>query len=181
MPPFSSSMRANHVLLNNYSTSQTSIGWHNLLKGRISKEWSKLWTRAMVLQNAKACEQAYIKALWNHIYRLWIFRNKEDHKNDNRAVAEYKQRVLDDKLRDHYVKFALGELPLNPQQPHHFDIKLDQLLLLSYDIRNARLISADLYISRAAAFADPARGSEAHYILQNIAGRPPPPDANTRQ
>jgi hypothetical protein len=43
-------------------------------------------------------ERVVIKALWNHIYKLWIFRNNEDHKNDNRDVAEYKQKELDENI-----------------------------------------------------------------------------------
>jgi hypothetical protein len=89
-PPFGSSLRANQILLNNDAASQTCTGWHNALKGRISCEWSKIWTKAMVAQAAKTCECAILQALWNHTYRSWIFRNNKDHKNDNRAVAEYK-------------------------------------------------------------------------------------------
>jgi hypothetical protein len=51
-PPFGSALRANHVLLNNDVASQTSIGWHNLMKGRISKEWSNIWSKAIVPQLA---------------------------------------------------------------------------------------------------------------------------------
>jgi hypothetical protein len=56
-----------------------------------------------------------IRALWNHSYRLWIFRN-EDHKNDNRAVAEYKQKELDANIGQLYSSFASNALPLNPLQ-----------------------------------------------------------------
>jgi hypothetical protein len=144
---------------------------------------------AMVTQNVKACERALIKSLWNRTYILWIFGNKEHRKNDNHAVAEYrkndnhsvaeyKQWALHDKLRDHYNKFALGDLPLNPLQSHHFDIQLDHILLLSYDTRKSLLISADLYISRTMAFDNLARRSEAQYILQNTTG---PRDVNMGQ
>jgi hypothetical protein len=47
-PPFGLSLRANHILLNNAAASQVIIGWHNLRKGRISKEWSKLWSKQWV-------------------------------------------------------------------------------------------------------------------------------------
>jgi hypothetical protein len=46
-PPFGASLHVNHIILNNAAASQTSIGWHNLLKRCISKEWSKLWAKAM--------------------------------------------------------------------------------------------------------------------------------------
>jgi hypothetical protein len=65
------------------------------MKGRISKEWAKFWDKAIGPQLAITCERAIIKALWNHSY---IFRNNEDHKNDNRAVVEYKQKEQDDKI-----------------------------------------------------------------------------------
>jgi hypothetical protein len=84
-PHFGTSLCSNHILLNNAAASQTSIGWHNLRKGRICKEWAK----AMGPQLAIICEFATLKALWNHSYRLWVFRNNEDHKNYNRAIVEY--------------------------------------------------------------------------------------------
>jgi hypothetical protein len=68
------------------------------MKGRIPKEWSKLWSKAMGPQLAKTCKRAMIHTLWNKAYILWLFRNNEDHKNDKWAVAEYKQKELDEKL-----------------------------------------------------------------------------------
>jgi hypothetical protein len=122
---------------------------------------------------ATSCERALFKALWNHTYRLWIFLNNEDHKNDNRAVAEYKQKELVTKIGHLYSTFALNDLPLNPLQCSHFDTQQEQLLLLSYDIRQAWLRSADLYLSRAPAYDDLAHGSHAQFILHNTTGRPP--------
>jgi hypothetical protein len=119
------------------------------------------------------CERAFIKALWNHTYILWIFRNNEDHKNENRAVAEYNQKELDTKIGHLNSSFALDDIPLNPLQLSHFDIPQEQLLLLSYDIRCAWLRSADLYLSRAIAHDDLAHGSQAKFILQNTSGRLP--------
>jgi hypothetical protein len=178
-PPFGSSLRANHVLLNNAAASQTSIGWHNLMKGGISKEWSTLWSKAMGAHLASTCERAMIRALWNHSYCLWIFRNNEDNKNDNRAIAEYKQRELDDNIAQLNTLFATSSLPINPLQASHFDIQQEQLLLLSYDIRRAWLRYVDSYISRATARGNLTRGTHAQFILQHTSGRPT--DPSTRQ
>jgi hypothetical protein len=112
--PFGASLRSNNILLNNAAESQTSIGWNKLLKGRISKEWSKFWAKAMGPQLATTCERAMLKSLWNQSYILLIFRNNEDHKNDNHAVAEYKQKELDDKIGHLYSAFSLNDLPINP-------------------------------------------------------------------
>jgi hypothetical protein len=94
-PPFGPSLRANHVLLNNAADTQSHIGWPNFLKGRISNKWAKLWTKTMGSLTAKACDRALIQSLWGHTYRLWIFRNNEDHKNDTQSVAQHKQQALD--------------------------------------------------------------------------------------
>jgi hypothetical protein len=119
----------------------------------------------MVTQLATTRERAMIKSLWNHSYSLWIFRNNEDHKNDNRVVAEYKQKELDNKIGHLYSAFALNDLHLNPLQRSHFDIQQEQLLLLSYDFRRAWLHSADLYLRCAIAhYQFNAWANRAHYI-----------------
>jgi hypothetical protein len=171
-PSFGPSLRACHVLLNNATAKQTRIGWHNFLKGRISIEWAKLWIKAMGSKMVRTCECVLSKALWDHIYRLWIFGNNEDHKNENRTVAQYKQQALDIKITQQCDTFNTCDLPLNPLR-HHFDIPQDQLILLYHDIRCAWLRSADLYISRATAHNDLARGSHAQHILRHTIGRPP--------
>jgi hypothetical protein len=121
-PPFGPSLRAKHVLLNNAAASQTRIGWHNFLKGRISKEWAKLWTKSMGSQTVKSRECALMQALWYHTYRLRISRNDEDHNNDNRAVAQYTQQALDTKITQQYNTFYSCDRPLSPLQQSHFDI-----------------------------------------------------------
>jgi hypothetical protein len=113
-------------------------------------------------------------ALWNHSHRLWIFRNNEDRKNDNRDVAKYKQKQLDDMIGRLYSTFALNDLPIKPLQRSYFDIQQEPLLLVSYDIRRAWLRSAGLYLSRATAHDDLSHGSHAQlFILCHTAGRPP--------
>jgi hypothetical protein len=173
-PPFAPSLRVNHILLNNAPVNQMKIGWPKFLKGQISNEWVKLWTKSMGSQTAKSCESALVHALWDHTsYHLWIFRNSEDHKNDNRAVAQYKQQSLDSKISHQYNTFYTNKLPLNPLQQSHFCISQDQLLLLYYDIPRTWLRSADLHIIRSTARNDLARGSHAQHILHYTSGRPP--------
>jgi hypothetical protein len=172
-PPLGPSLRANHAILNNAAATQSHIGWSNFLKGRLSNEWAKLWIKYMGLPMAKACERALIQALLDHIYRLWSVHNTEDHKNDNRAVSQYKQQALHINIAQQYSVFQTRNLPLNLLQQSHFDIPQEELLLLSYDIRHAWLRSEDLYISRATAHDLLARVSHAQHILHFTSGRRP--------
>jgi hypothetical protein len=82
-------------------------------------------------QTLKAGERALVQALWDHTYRLWIFRNKKDHKNDNRSIAQYKQQARDSKISQQYNTFHTNDLVLNHLQQSHFDIPQEELLLLS--------------------------------------------------
>jgi hypothetical protein len=132
--PFGPSLRANHALLNNAAETQTGIGWHESLKGQISREWAKLLTKSLGYQTAKVCKQARIQSLWDHTYRLWIFRNNEDHKNDNHIIAQYKQQAPIISIVQQYHTFNTCNIPLNPLQQNHFDIPKYQLLILSYGI-----------------------------------------------
>jgi hypothetical protein len=152
---------------------QSHNGWPNFLKSRLSKEWAKLWIKSMGLPMVKACERALIQALWDLTYRVWSFRNTEDHKNGNRSVAQYKQQALDIKISQQYRVFQTHNLPLNLLQQSHFDIPQDELLLLSYDIRRAWLRSAYLYISRATAHDILSRGYHTQQILHFTYGCPP--------
>jgi hypothetical protein len=64
-------------------------------------------------QTAKSYKRALVQALWDHTYQLWIFRNNEDHKNDNRAIAQYKQQSLDVRIAQQYDTFQNTDLPFN--------------------------------------------------------------------
>jgi hypothetical protein len=92
LPPLTHPYLPNHAFFNNAAATQSHIGWPNFLKGHISNEWANLWTKYMRLPKANTCECALIQALWDHKYRLWMFHTNEDHKNDNRGVAQYKNR-----------------------------------------------------------------------------------------
>jgi hypothetical protein len=154
------------------------IGWPFFLKGRISNKWAKLWTKSMGAQTVKACERALIQALWDHTYRLWTFRNNEDHKQDNHNIAQFKQ-ALGIQIAQQYHTFQHNDLPINVIQKNHFNISQEELLLLSYDIHRAWLRSTDLYISRDAAHNDLSHGTHAKHILHNTSRRPP--DTQVRQ
>jgi hypothetical protein len=101
------------------------------------------------------------------------FRINKDHKNDNRAFAQYKQQTLDTKISQHYNTFYTDNLPLNPLKQIQCDIPQDQLLLLSYDIRCAWLRSGNLYISRPTIHNYLARGFHAQHVLYYTSGPPP--------
>jgi hypothetical protein len=113
-----------------------------------------------------------IYSLWKHYLQSWEFRNDESHKDEVRSVAEYKQQTLDDKICE-----ACQQKDTLLLQEKIFEIQIDEVLLVSYNIRKAWLQYASLYLQRAASHEMLARGSENSFLLHFTAGRPP--DANT--
>jgi hypothetical protein len=61
-------------------------------------------------------------------------------------VAEYKQHALDDNIREARRQKETLLHPMNPLQEKVFEIQIDELLLMSYNIRKALLQSASLYL-----------------------------------
>jgi hypothetical protein len=74
-------------------------------------------------------------------------------------VAEYKQHALDDNTRESYRQKDTLLHPMNPLQEKIFEIQIDELLRMSYNIQKAWLQSSSLYLQRFAASEMLARGS----------------------
>jgi hypothetical protein len=86
-----------------------------------------------------------ITALWKNSLQLWEFRIDEAHKDELRSVAEYKQHSLDEKIPEAYQQKYTLLHPINTLQEKLFEIQIEKLLLMSYNICKAWLQSATLY------------------------------------
>jgi hypothetical protein len=74
-------------------------------------------------------------SLWKHSLQLCEFRNDKSQKDEVRYVAEYKQHALDDKICEAYHKKYTLLHPMNPLQEQLFDIQIDELPIMPYNIR----------------------------------------------
>jgi hypothetical protein len=59
------------------------------------------------------------------------------HKDETRSVAEYKHQALDEKINEAYHQKDNLSHPINPLQEKLFDIPVDELLGMCYNIRQA--------------------------------------------
>jgi hypothetical protein len=158
--PFPRTLQPRDILLNDAFAAQSKIGWGNFLKGIITQKWSKLLRPKRKQDMREAYEQSLIKAIWQHSVRQWDFINEESQKDETRSVAEYKQHAPCKYIRTTYQdKYNLAH-PLNPLQEQQFQILIDDLLLMSYNIRKAWLRSSEIYILRAKAHHALYRGTE---------------------
>jgi hypothetical protein len=173
VPPLNGSFIPRTILLNDTFASQSQIGWRNFLKGHISRKWGLLLATKRTTDITEAFERSMITSLWKHSQQLWEFRNDESQKGEVRSVAEYKQYALDDKIREACVQKDTIMHPMNPVQEQLFDIQIEELLIMPYNIREAWLQSASLHLQRAKAHDLLARGSENAFLLHFTTGIPP--------
>jgi hypothetical protein len=90
--------------------SQQQIGWKQMLRGRISKEWIKGQQQAMgetatKKKNASTWATEMVATVFEHWLKLWKIRNEEKHGKDakERKEKERKQaiRELEQMYEDH--------------------------------------------------------------------------------
>jgi hypothetical protein len=78
---------------------QDTIGWDNLIKGRMGRQWIEYVKQHIENENIqlKATEWApnMIQALWDHMLRLWQYRNEALHENHMNKAAQFKVEALD--------------------------------------------------------------------------------------
>jgi hypothetical protein len=93
--------RSNH--LNLEIREQDKIGWDNLIKGRMVRQWIEYVKQHIQNENIKLKASAWapkiIQALWDHMLRLWKYRNGALHEKDTKKVAQFKVESMDRDIR----------------------------------------------------------------------------------
>jgi hypothetical protein len=75
------------------------MGWDNLIKGRMGRQWIEYDKQHLQVENIKlkASDWAFkmIQTLWEHMLRLWQYRNDVIHDNGTKKVAQFKVEAMD--------------------------------------------------------------------------------------
>jgi transcriptional regulator of met regulon len=83
---------------------QATIGWKQLLKGRITQEWKKIQQETMLghetkHRNAQTWATTIIQTIFEHVLQLWKIRNEDRHGRDwqttRKAAKEQVVRELE--------------------------------------------------------------------------------------
>jgi hypothetical protein len=86
-------------LLQQAFRTQSHIGWDNFLKGRISRDWLTYVRHNEEHSNghgeSKDWSAKFIGGLWEHLKRLWQFRNDIYHQDYEGTIERYKLRALE--------------------------------------------------------------------------------------
>jgi hypothetical protein len=104
---------------------QDKIGWDNLLKGRMGKQWIEYVKEHIERKNiklqAKEWAPKIILALWDHMIRLWQYQNYALHEDDSKRVAQFKVEALDRDIKRLAVRHKDLRRKLHEFQERHMD------------------------------------------------------------
>jgi hypothetical protein len=97
--PFGVTFNTPRNLLQQEFRTQSHISWDNFLKGRISRDWLTYIRHNEENSNGHGKSQDWsaksIRGLWEHLKRLWQFRNDIYHKDNEGTIARYKLEALE--------------------------------------------------------------------------------------
>jgi hypothetical protein len=162
--PFGVTFNTPRNLLQQAFRTQSHIGWDNFLKGRLSRDWLTYVRHNEENSNGHGKSQdwsaKFIKGPWEHLKRLWQFRNDIYHQDNEGTIARYKLEALE---RD-TEKLWARHIELLPKlwdfQKQHFD-RRQRIVNLQYESKKCWATLAKLYLDDAENKRD-GSNSESH-------------------
>jgi hypothetical protein len=159
--------------------SQNKIGWHQLLKGRCSKQWTQIQDQHLLddtdINNKKQSGDRWFKLTlhhtWTHLWKVWLNRNDDLHGREN----DEKERKRIEQLRFRVLAlYSKGDLLLACDKPI-FDMPIDERMKLKSGELSTwvRLVTAT--VKRAIADAEQCLRETNHSITAFLATARPDP------
>jgi hypothetical protein len=106
--PFGVTFNTSRNLLQQAFGTQSHIGWHNFLKGRISRDWLTYVRHNEENSNghsvSKDWSAKFIGGLWEHLKRLWQFRNDIYHQYNEGTISRYKLEALERDMEELWAR-----------------------------------------------------------------------------
>jgi hypothetical protein len=132
---------------------QSQIGWENFLKGRLSQDWIACMDYHFQTNGSKLtgqeCITKLILGLWEHMDRIWTYRNNRYHENTSQQSARYKTEALDRRYEEIWVKHAglVERLHKFETKQHHQSNQRCILHLNSWeqDLEWVKLVTSQLF------------------------------------
>jgi hypothetical protein len=134
--PFPHGFNQPRNLLKQAYRAQLNIGWDNFTKGIITRHWHNYINHHLQNKNIKLPKYEWaaklIIALWEHLQRVWNFRNCVYHAENNGRVSRYKLEAHSRAMTDTWERHQELQGRLKTFQHQHF-ADHDQIKNLHYD------------------------------------------------
>jgi hypothetical protein len=149
---------------------QDKIGWDNLLKGRVGKQWREYvkihLEHEHIRLQAKEWAPKMIQALWDHILQLCQDRKNALHEDDITRVAQFKVEALDRDIAQLALRHNNLRSKLYEVQERHME-RREHIKTLQHSSRKCWASLAKLYLDEA----DNIIETDTHLLEQYLQGR----------
>jgi hypothetical protein len=136
-------------LLQQAFRTHSHIVWDNFLKGRISRDWLTYVRHNKENSNGHGKSQdwsvKFIGGLWEHLKRLWQFRNDIYHQDNEGMIARYKLEALERDMEKLWARHIELLPKLWDFQKQHFD-RRQRIVDLRYESKKCWATLAKLYL-----------------------------------
>jgi hypothetical protein len=163
--PFGATFNTPRNLLQQALRTQSHIGWDNFLKGRISRDWLTYVRHNEENTNGHGKSHnwsaKFFGGLWEHLKRLWQFRNDIYYQYNAGTIARYKIEALErdmEKLWSRHIELLRNVWVFQKQ---HFD-RRQRIVTLRYESKKGWATLAKLYMDDAENNRDGGHNESAH-------------------
>jgi hypothetical protein len=150
--PFPHGFNQPRSLLRKAYRTQSNIGWENFTKGRITRHWQNYINHHLQNKNIKLPKDEWaaklIIALWEHLRRVWKFRNGVYHAEKNRRISRYKLEAQSRAMSNTWERHKELQRRLKKFQHQHFDDH-DQIANLHYDSKQCWIGLTKLFLDKS--------------------------------
>jgi hypothetical protein len=172
--PFQPTLNNARNLLRQAYQAQSAVGWEKFMKGRIFRQWETYIAfhirQKQIGLPAKEWAAKLIIALWDHLHRIWTFRNGVLHENKQGHIARYKVEALQRKIEVVWGRYNVQQGRMDATPQGHFQ-QQEIIYNLRHDIKACWTALATLYLDETentTALVNP--GLETFLVRRSVIG-----------
>jgi hypothetical protein len=115
--PFRESIQPEEIVLSHALLDQTTIGWDQLLRGRISLQWTQAYQllSGQVASSQSLWSKTVILHLWTYSISLWKFRNGVVHGHTSNEAKQREFDTLHSQVRAELAAYRTDKFIVSPE------------------------------------------------------------------
>jgi len=153
-------------------SAQTSVGWGQMLRGRLSNSWGEAYVRETKSGKPKESHELWTKRvighLWKIAFSIWEHRNGVLHGHTKEQTHEIKQQELHTNVITQYERYRVNPSCIHYSARYLFDQPLERMLTKSRQYLLSWLRSVAVAVGHQEREAELLRRQAARFFDQPV-------------